>query len=191
MNKIFKYTIFMVFLGGIVSVLLAVVNEITLPIINENKIKKVETSLLEIDDKNKWKNITNNNDDQYIEEIYLCSDINNDKEYLYVAYLMKTIGYANGNIECIIFIDYKTNKIKKVKIITIEKQTQGIGSLILDDENYCEGFIDISVTKYLNDNIYNHHANSIDIISGATISSRGVIQALISACNNYIKFKGN
>lgn len=190
MNKILKYTLFMICLGGIVSILLAVVNEITLPIINEQKIKKVENSLLEIDNTNKWNNMNFISDDEYIEDIYLCTDINTN-EYLHVAYLINTTGYANGNIESLIFIDYKQNKIKKVKILSIEKQTKGVGSLIIDDESYCQSFIDVNINKYINDNINNHHSNSIDIISGATISSRGVVQALISACNNFNNLKGN
>lgn len=190
MNKILKYTLFMICLGGIVSALLAVVNEITLPIINEQKIKKVESSLLEVDNINKWNNMNFINDDEYIEDIYLCTDINTN-EYLYVAYLINTTGYANGNIESLIFIDYKQNKIKNVKILSIEKQTKGVGSLIVDDESYCQSFINNNISKYVNDNINNHDSNSTDVISGATISSRGVVQALISACNNFNSFKGN
>ena len=40
----------------------------------------------------------------------------------------------------LIFIDFNTKKIMKVKILNIENQTKGIGSLILDDPNYVKSF---------------------------------------------------
>ena len=96
-----------------------------------------------------------------------------------------TKGYSNGDIESIIFIDNLNKNLYKVKIISIENQTKGIGSLILDDPNYVKNFENKKIEDYLNDEVNNHNSESSDVISGATISSRGVIQAVISACNNY------
>lgn len=191
MNNTIKYTLFMIILGVVVSFLLAIVNEITYPIIEEQKLAKVQKSLLEVDSENKWmsgNNIINISDDEYIEEVYISYD--NDSNYYTIAYLINTTGYSNGNIESLIFIDNVKKTIKKVEIISIENQTKGVGSLIVDDENYVKKFENINITNYENDNINNHNSESIDVISGATISSRGVIQAVISACNNYIKYVG-
>ena len=46
------------------------------------------------------------------------------------------------------------------------------------------------VKQYINDNVNNHNSESSDVITGATISSRGVIQAVISACENFNSFLG-
>ena len=56
MNKVLKYTIMMVCIGGLVSLLLSVVNVITKPIIEEQKIKKVSEVLSEVDEISNWKN---------------------------------------------------------------------------------------------------------------------------------------
>lgn len=186
MNKMIKYTLFMFVIGGIISILLSIVNEITAPIIEKQKLEKVEESLKEVNNSDKW--IASDNTeytDQYIEDSYYCVDEKNNK--LIMAYLINTKGYANGNIESLIFIDFKELKIIKVKILNIENQTKGIGSLIVDDENYVKVYENIKVEKYKDDDINKHTSNSIDVITGATISSRGVIQAVISACNNFIE----
>lgn len=186
MNKIIKYALFMFIIGCGVSLLLSVVNEITSPIIEKRKLEKVEISLKEVDDTNNWIASKNNEyTDQFIEDSYYCIDESNNK--LIVCYLINTKGYSNGNIESLIFIDFNTKKIIKVKILNIENQTKGIGSLILDDENYVKVYENVSVKKYKDDDINKHTSNSVDIISGATISSRGVVQAVISACNNFIQ----
>lgn len=188
MNKTVKYTLFMIVLGVIISFALALVNEITSPIIEQQKLEKVKTSLLEVDNVNKWEiysNFINISEDEFIEEVYVSKTGNN--EIKYYAYLTITKGYSNGDIESIIFIDNLNKNLYKVKIISIENQTKGIGSLILDDPNYVKNFENKKIEDYLNDEVSNHNSESSDVISGATISSRGVIQAVISACNNYNK----
>ena len=99
--------------------------------------------------------------------------------------MINTKGYSSGNIKSLIFIDNANKVINSVKIISIENQTKGIGSLVQDDPNYVLCFKDQSINKYINDNESNHTSDSIDVISGATISSRAVIEAVINACNNY------
>ena len=191
MNKYLKYFIFMVILGLIVSLSLSLINELTAPIIEEQKLKKVEQSLLKVDSANKWvsgENYININDDEGIDSIYIS--INDKNEYQFIAYYIVTKGYSNGNIESLIFIDNNKKIINSVEIINIENQTKGIGSLIKDDLNYVNNFKEVKIEKYVNDNINNHNGESSDIISGATISSRGVVKAVITACNNYFKNVG-
>ena len=178
MNKYLKYFIFMVILGLIVSLSLSFINELTSPIIEEQKLKKVEQSLLKVDSTNKWvsgENYINISDDEGIDSIYIS--LNDKNEYQFIAYYIVTKGYSNGNIESLIFINNN-------------KKTKGIGSLIKDDPNYVNNFKDVKIEKYFNDNINNHNNESSDIISGATISSRGVVQAVITASNNYFKNVG-
>lgn len=186
MNKTVKYAIFMIVVGVVVSLMLSIVNEFTSPIIESQKLEKVKNSLEEVDNINEWKSysdVINISEDEFIEEVYIS--LNNNKQYQMIAYLINTKGYSNGNIESLVFIDYNKKEINSVKIISIENQTKGIGSLILDDPNYVKAFINIEIKKYFNDNVNNHNSESSDVISGATISSRGVIQAVISACNNF------
>lgn len=191
MNKYLKYFIFMVILGLIVSLSLSFINELTAPIIEEQKLKKVEQSLLKVDSTNKWvsgEKYINISDDEGIESIYIS--LNDKNEYQFIAYYIVTKGYSNGNIESLIFINNNNKTINNVEIINIENQTKGIGSLIKDDPNYVNNFKDVKIEKYFNDNINNHNNESSDIISGATISSRGVVQAVITASNNYFKNVG-
>ena len=179
-------------MGLIVSLSLSFINELTYPIIEEQKIKKVEQSLLKVDSINKWvsgENLININDDESIDSIFISIDENNNNKI--VAYYLITKGYSNGNIESIIFIDYNKKEIVTVEIISIENQTKGIGSLIQDDPNYVKNYEKVKVTKYINDNVNKHNSESVDIISGATISSRGVVEAVIIACNNFGKNVGN
>ena len=191
MNKYLKYFIFMVILGLIVSLSLSFINELTAPIIEEQKLKKVEQSLLKVDSTNKWvsgEKYINISDDEGIESIYIS--LNDKNEYQFIAYYIVTKGYSNGNIESLIFINNNNKTINNVEIINIENQTKGIGSLIKDDPNYVNNFKDVKIEKYFNDNINNYNNESSDIISGATISSRGVVQAVITASNNYFKNVG-
>lgn len=191
MNNTIKYTIFMIVIGVVVSLLLSIVNEFTSPIIENQKLEKVKISLEEVDNVNKWQsysNVINISEDEFIEEVYVS--INNNKEYQIIAYLLNTKGYSNGNIESLVFIDYNKKIINSVKIISIENQTKGIGSLILDDPNYVKIYNNKEVKQYINDNVNNHNSESSDVITGATISSRGVIQAVISACENFNSFLG-
>lgn len=190
MNKYIKYTLFMAIIGIIVGSTLSVVSELTVPIIEKQKLQKVEKILLNVDAENKWiiggENI-DISDDEYIEEVYLSVD---EKENIInIGYLVNTKGYSNGNIETMIFIDNNKKTIKQVEILSIENQTKGVGSLIVDDVNYIKVFENIKVSKYVNDNINNHTSDDVDIISGATISSRAVVQAVISACNNFNNIK--
>lgn len=191
MNNTIKYTIFMIVIGVVVSLLLSIVNEFTSPIIENQKLERVKISLEEVDNVNKWQsysNVINISEDEFIEEVYVS--INNNKEYQIIAYLLNTKGYSNGNIESLVFIDYNKKIINSVKIISIENQTKGIGSLILDDPNYVKVYNNKEVKQYINDNVNNHNSESSDVITGATISSRGVIQAVISACENFNSFLG-
>ena len=83
MNKTVKYTLFMIVLGVIISFALALVNEITSPIIEQQKLEKVKTSLLEVDNVNKWEihsNFINISEDEFIEEVYVSKTGNNEKE---------------------------------------------------------------------------------------------------------------
>lgn len=192
MNKYLKYFLLMIIVGFIFSSLLAIINEITYPIIENNKIEKIKTILEKVDNSNKWITGSDNiniGDDEYIDDVFISVDENNN--IIIIAYLLTTKGYANGNIELIVFINNTKNIINGVEIINIENQTKGVGSLIVDDENYVKVFNNQNVSKYINDNINNHNSESVDIISGATISSRAVVQGVITACNNYKSYKGD
>ena len=191
MNKYLKYFLLMIIVGFIVSSLLAITNEVTYPIIENNKIEKIKTTLEKVDNSNKWTTGSDNiniGDDEYIEDVFISVDENDN--IIMIAYLLTTKGYSNGNIELIVFINNTKKIINSVEIINIENQTKGVGSLIVDDENYVKVFNNQNVNKYINDNINNHNSESVDIISGATISSRAVVQGVITACNNFNDYKG-
>ncbi len=191
MNKFFKYFLLMLILGIFISLSLSLINELTFPLIEEQKIKRVEQSLYKVDNVNKWiigESLININDDEKIDSVFISIDENQNNKI--IAYYLITNGYSNGKIESLVFLDYEKKIILSVDIIHIENQTKGIGSLIQDDPNYVNCFKNMKISKYINDNINKHNSESIDIISGATISSRGVVEAVILACNNFYKNVG-
>ena len=129
MNKYLKYFIFMVILGLIVSLSLSFINELTAPIIEEQKLKKVEQSLLKVDSTNKWvsgENYINISDDEGIDSIYIS--LNDKNEYQFIAYYIVTKGYSNGNIESLIFIN---NNKKVAFLVALGVGLATIGTIVV------------------------------------------------------------
>ncbi len=186
MNKSVKYALFLIILGIICAGILAIVNAWTSPIINKKKLEKVIETLEKVDNVNEWEDITDINKQTLSEGItalYIAKDKDN-KEEKTIAYNIITNGYNNGEINTLVFIDISSNKIIKVDITYAYNQTKDIGSKIMED-SYLSIFNNVKISTYVNDSIYNHNSNSSDIISGATTSSRAVIEAVIITANHY------
>lgn len=174
-----RYALFLAVLGLICGGLLGVVNYITAPIISD-EIHEESLAALKAENSNcEWTEVEASDDD--IDNIYE-GKIGNDLEL--VAYKITTYGYKNGEITTIIFI--KDSKIANITIISLKDQTSGIGTQV-QDETYINSFIDKNITVYDNDDAIEHNSSSVDVISGATYSSRAIISAVIIASTNYAK----
>lgn len=187
MNKGIKYSLIMISFGVVITFCLTLINLLTFPIIEKRKMEKVLTYLNSVTDGD-WKfgeHLIDISENNYIEEVYLCFD--DDENIDYISFYTKTTGYSNGLIEALISIDNKSGKIFSVQIINMENQTKGIGSLIVDDKTYLEKFKGVDVLKYYKDNINDYSSNDDDIISGATVTSKAVVFAVINCCNIYFE----
>ena len=176
MPKALKYGIFLGSLGIIIGALLGIVNYITKPIIEKTEKNKIVESLNAVNNTYTW-------EESEIENVYQVGKDESGNIQMYV-YKTTTNGYKSGEIEILTFI--KNDLIEKVVILSASDQTKGIGTQIESDD-YLNSFVGKSVEEYYNKDIskYNNK-NSVDVISGATYSSKAVIEALIKASNYYI-----
>lgn len=177
MPKALKYGLFLGVLGIIVGALLGLVNFITKPIIEKAELEKVVSTLNAVNSNYTW-------EESSIDGVYRVGKDNNGNIQMYV-YKTSTRGYKSGNLEIMTFI--QNDKISKVVLLSMSDQTKGIGTQISND-TYLEGFVGKDVSDYYNtlSSTYNSKNNQVEIISGATYSSRGVVDALIIASNNYV-----
>ena len=176
MPKAVKYAIFLGVLGIIVGALLGLVNFITKPIIAKAEEAKVVASLNSVNDQYTWK-------ESDVEGVYRVGtdDAGNIKMYVFKT---TTKGYKSGDLEIMVFI--AEDKIEEVIILSMTDQTKGIGTKI-SNEDYLNSFKgrDVSEFYHKSSSDYNNK-NSVDVISGATYSSRGLIAALIYASDTYV-----
>ncbi len=176
MPKAVKYGLFLGVLGIIVGLLLGLVNFITKPIIAKAEEEKIVSALNEVNSSYQW----------------VASDIDNvyrvgtDNEGNIEVYVFKTStkGYKSGELQILTFI--ASDKIQEVVILKMTDQTKGIGTKIAN-EDYLAGFKDRSVFDFYGKaNTDFSSRTSVDVISGATYSSRGLVEALIIASNYYV-----
>ena len=178
MKKPVKYALFLGTLGLIVGLLLALVNMVTKPYIKANEDNKVKDALNSYIQSDNWQEVKS---DEAI--IY---KLNQDNKTIYA---IKTSGKGYNSGEIVIMTFISDNKIDKINLVSMNGQTSGIGTQISKEE-YLDSFIGKSIDVYANDNALDHKKGDVDVISGATYSSRGLLDALIKACNSYKKVLG-
>ncbi|MBQ7276290.1 MAG: FMN-binding protein [Bacilli bacterium] len=183
-QKAIKYGIFLCVLGIIVGVLLSVVNAITKPVIDNYEKEKVNNLLLDYNDTYDWNDsdITDSIENLHPQILNVYAGKLNGEEVVRV-YKVQTTGYSSGAIVSMIYIE--NNKIMKVSIVSTTSQTKGVGSKV-EDLSYLKIYEGKSCSEYNNDVAQNHNNKSVDVISGATVSSRGVISAVIIACTEHL-----
>lgn len=185
MNKTIKYGLFLLVLGIIVGSLLVTVNAITAPIIEERALKDAQETISEIaPNVSDVKDVTTDykKKDKNIKSIYQSGD---DK---YAIYIVVTAGYSSGEITTIVVFDTATKKIVNSKVTKAEKQTAGIGDQVLTYDFKTAGknaqdYADVNFKEISKDNIISQY----NAISGATVSSRAVLQGVQIAANHFVK----
>lgn len=182
-KKTLKYGLFLCVLGIIVGVLLSVVNAITKPIIEEQENEKVQSMLKEYNDTYAWsENVSNNysNLDNDIQAIYIGRENGLDKVYVYQV---KGLGYGNGEIVSMVYIE--NDVVSKVSIVSASGQTKGVGTNALEEEFLTNSYVGNSVVNYCYIKATEHSNKEVDVLSGATYTSRGVLSSVIVACKHY------
>ncbi len=161
-------TLFLI--AGIMAFLVALVNNITTPIITEQNNKKTSQALIEVLPEAK----------DYVSVYYPVSSVD-DVDILGVFRATNDAGYCvkvapkgyGGSIETVVGFDIN-GTVTGVKIISMS-ETSGIGTKINESE-FLQNFIGRTTTviggKDMSDK------NSVQYISGATISSKAFIKGI-------------
>jgi electron transport complex protein RnfG len=181
MSKPIKYGLFLFVLLAIVASLLTFVNSITAPLINERQLEKVKVYLVKLDSESEFKEITKDYElPDGITGIYGGYD---GDTLVTVVYNTTTVGYSSGDIKVLTAIDVETNTIINTIVTVADKQTADIGDRILTHDFQTAGK---DVADY---DIVPAELKSPDfnIISGATISSRGFLSGVQIAANHFVE----
>lgn len=184
MNKNIKYGLFLLVLGVIVGSLLVLVNSITAPIIEEQRLEAIkETIKLVAPEVTEITEETENveNLPSGITNVYLSKD---KKTVIYVA---QATGYAGGNVETLIAFDVTSKTIIDAKVTTADKQTAGIGDAILTHDFKLAGK---NASVYAELNVGEISSPAYDTITGATISSKAVLTGVKLSSANFLEVYG-
>lgn len=169
MKNIVKLTVFLAIVAGLAGGALSFVNGMTYPIIQEQKIASVKENLVKIySNGEEFKAL----DVSLSDYDALVSVYEADKGGSPVGYVYETSaqGYG-GEVKALIALD-KDGTYKGLQIIDCSTETPGKGDVIAGD-----AFINSVVGKNIGD--------SIDVISGSTISSNAVIVGIEQATQHY------
>ncbi|MDD3171743.1 MAG: FMN-binding protein [Bacilli bacterium] len=171
--KSIRYSLFLLVLGIIAGILLATVNSITAPIIEERKENEIKEALQEYFTFDRFSEVTSSYSDldKAIEKIYIAYSSNAISA---VIYQVSTNGYG-GEVITLIGIDMINDKIIDVKAISATNETSGIGSKVIGHDF---GVSSELVSDY-----------SFEIIAGASVSSGAVKTGVEIAATHYIANK--
>lgn len=176
MNKFFKLPLYLAIVGAITTFALALAQNITAPVISENEIA-AETGAF----KDLFPNATFEKSDVTFTDVEKKVGLSavfeakeNDAVTAYV-YKLDTIGYSGGRISTILAISPEGNFVGYV-VLVMENQTSGIGTQIADPDFYAQ----------IKDQFFSE-AFDMNYISGATYSSRPLVNAIQTATKHYIE----
>lgn len=181
--KPIHYGLLLLIIGGILGGLLVLVNSITAPIIAENEIREVKPKLEAlVPTCDTFEIVT----DQLgtlpngVKEVYYGYE---DDVVKAVIYWTETAAYGTLVMKELVAIDVTTNKIINVAITSTPLTTHGKD---MDFDVYKTFFKDIDVLTYNNASIDDFSNQNPEIISGATVSSKGVVMGVIIATTHYL-----
>jgi len=185
MNKTLKYGLFLLVLGVIVAGLFAIVNSITAPIIAENELKEVLPMLEDIDEDNdEFKDVTEDYEELPISILKIFAGYKDGKNNS-IIYWTSTIGYGGGEINVLTAIDVNSNQVIDTIVTGAVAQTAGIGDKIFDFDFDVAGN---PVVNYANINVDTAvGSGDLAVISGATISVKGVYSGIIIASTHFVE----
>ena len=170
--KILKLALFLAVVAGLSGAALSSVYEMTDPVIQEAKIASEKENLVKISTSGEeFKAVeTNLSDYPALQAVYEASSGGSVKGYVYKC-SVTGYGGASTPIVYLIALD-KDGTYKGYEVIDASGETNGFGSKVKD-----QPFKDGIVGKNIGD--------SIDTISGATISSSAVVDGIEQATQHY------
>lgn len=168
MKKILHLTLFLAIISAIAGGALAFANDVTQPIIEKNALASEQKNLKKLFPKAKnFKNVEIQKRDQHptIEKLFMVDDD---------TYIFKMVvtGYKDGTV-FLVAID-KTNKVVNY-VVDSQGDTKDIGTQVAD-----KPFVDSLIGK--------DAAGTLDTISGATISSKPVVDGIHEAAAYYKQY---
>lgn len=170
--KIVKLALFLSIVAGLSGAALSFVFEMTDPIIQEAKIASEKENLVKIyTSGEEFKAVeTNLADYPTLKGVYEANSGGSAKGYVYKC---SVVGYGGAStpIEFLIALD-KDGKYKGYEVTQVSGETKGFGSQVAE-----KPFKDGIVGKNIGD--------SIDTISGATVSSSAVVSGIEQATEHY------
>ena len=158
MQKIIKLVVFLAFISGLSGLCLSLVNDITKPIIEEQKMAAVKENLEQLYAGANFETASEAVADTAITNIY---KVNGGEAYVYK---ISVIAYDGGEVAALVGIN-KDGSYKGFKILLMDKQTSGIGTRI-GDEEFTSQFDGTTID------------DNIDTLSGATLTSTPVVNAV-------------
>ncbi len=167
--KIFKLTVFLAIVGALAGGVLSYVNSITDPIIKEQELATEFASLEVIFPNGEFEILEFEDPNELVQNVYFVVD----QGYAFKA---EVIGYNSGfPIQFLLGIDLNGN-IVGFEVLA-HQETNGYGSRIAEEE-----YKSTVLEKTVND--------SIDILSGATVTSKAVISGINAAKAIYAEVAG-
>jgi len=169
MVKILKLTVFLALIAGLSGAALSAVYNVTDPIIQEAKLASEKENLIKIYDQGEEFSEVQTGLDDY-DLIQGCYEVKSQGEIRGYVYKISSNGYG-GAIVYLIALD-KDGTYKGYEVIDCSTETNGFGSQV-GDEPFQKSIVGKNIGE------------SIDTISGATISSTAVIKGIDQAVTHY------
>lgn len=160
-NNIFQLTLFLGVTAAIAGGALAYANNVTAPIIQENNERAEKATLLEMYPEADLSEFTAVEDDGITSEHPTIKKVYQYKDGI-VIFQCEVSGYDKGTV-FLVAINSANGEVDNFKTIS-NGDTQGIGSRITTDE--------------FRDSVLGKPSDGIDTLSGATITSTPVVEAI-------------
>ena len=163
MQKIVKLVVFLALISGLSGMCLSLVNDVTKPIIDEQKLAAVKVSLNELYSGSEFEEISGAVADTAIQNIY---KVDGGEGYVYKV---GVTGYG-GEVTYLVGIN-KDASYQGFIALTYDGETSGFGTRIADEEfgSQFTGSID----------------DGVDTLSGATITSTAVVKGVNQVVDHF------
>lgn len=164
MQKIIKLVVFLAFVSGLSGLCLSLVNDVTKPIIDEQKLAAVRENLVVLYANGEFEEISTAVEDTSIQNIY---KVNGGDGYVYKV---GVTGYG-GEVTYLVGIN-SDGSYQGFVALTYDGETSGFGTRIADAE-FTDQFKGASVT------------DGIDTLAGATITSSAVVKGIDQVVDHF------